>query len=119
MKGNLNKVIKEIEKSNMKMIKDSLRDSAKIVKKRAKEESPVVTGAFKKAIRHSVKGKVKIGEAQAQVGIFKNSPVMKYARKVENKHRIFRTLEVTEKKPVTNAFVLGLRKYWNKKRIKS
>ena len=114
----LQKILREVEKKNLDMVKDSLKESAIHVQKLAKERSPVVTGNFKKSIRRSVTGKRKTGEARSIVGVYKRSPAIKYAASVENKYKIFRILELREKKPVTNIFALSIRNYWKKQRIR-
>ena len=114
----LQKIFRKLEKKNMDMIKIPLRESAKLVQKQAKDDAPVVTGAYKKAIKRSVRTNRRSGFAFAKVGIKRGDPVMKYAGNVEQKHYTFTILEKTQEKPVRALFNQGLNKFFNRLRIR-
>lgn len=104
------KIFKEIEKANNKAVGKALRKSATHVKKRAQEEAPVLTGAFKNAIKVSVQKNRRSGDMFAKVGVKYGDPVFKYAPTVEKRTNLFATLEKTEAKPIFNLFMKSIKK---------
>lgn len=115
----LKRVLKSIRKKDMQMVKAGLRDSSMLLKKDAQEMAPVVTGEFRKSIRRQVRGRVKTGLAQAQVGVILSSPAWRYAAKVEKKHKLFRILEKTKPRPVRTIFIRAMNDFWKRqKRVK-
>ena len=99
------------------MIKEPLRNSSKFVQAQAKEDAPVLTGAYRQAIRRSLKSNKRAGFAKAKIGIVTGNEVMKYARKIENRYFIFTRLEKTQKQPVEQEFKKGLTSFFSRLRI--
>lgn len=114
----LKKIFNKLEKKNLDMIKIPMRNSAKLVRSQAREDAPVVSGAYRKSIGLSVRTNKRAGLVVAKVGIPFGHEVLKYARKVENKHHIYSRLEKTQEKPVRNEFGRGLQSFFNKLRIR-
>ena len=114
----LKSILKFIEKKDFAMVKSGLRESSIFLKKDAQEMAPVVTGAFRSSIRRQVRGRIKLGQATATVGVALGTPAWKYAAKVEKKHKIFRILETTKPKPVRSIFVRAINEFWRKQRVK-
>ena len=114
----LQKIFRQLEKKNMDMIKIPMRNSAKMVRAQAREDAPVVSGAYRKSIGLSVRANKRAGLVVAKVGIPYGHEVLKYARQVENKYHIYTRLEKTQDKPVQNEFARGLQSFFNKLRIR-
>lgn len=111
------KIFNKLEKKNLDMLKIPMRNSAKLVRAQARQDAPVVSGAYRKSIGLSVRANKRSGLVVAKVGIPYGHEVLKYARKVENKYHIYSRLEKTQEKPVQNEFSRGLNSYFNKLRI--
>jgi HK97 gp10 family phage protein len=109
----LSKILSVIQKENEKAVKKALRKSANHVKKRAKEEAPVLTGAFKTAIKTSVTKTRRTGDFQAKVGVRYGDPVFKYAPTVEKRTNLFQKLGKTEDKITRTIFVGEISKTLN------
>jgi hypothetical protein len=109
--------MRTLEKKNIDLVKSGMRSSAKLVRAQAKEDAPVLTGAYKRAIKHSVRSSRRAGWVIAKVGIPRGSDVMKYAGRVESKYSIFSRLEKTQHKAVNNEVRRGIIKAINKIRI--
>ena len=116
----LTKILKTLDKSNLLIVKSGIRSAALLVRKEAKEiaETFKVSGDYKKAIKFRIKASIRRKEVVARIGIMKGDKVMKYARKVENRHKVYTRLEKTQKTPVRNEFKIGINKYLDKLKIK-
>ena len=113
----LRKILRILEKKNIALTKPAVRSSTKLVRTQAKEDAPVLTGRYRKSIRHSVRSNVRAGEVVGKVGIRLGDPVMKYAGKIERKYFIFTRLEKTQEIPVKREFRSSIIKTINHIRI--
>jgi len=113
----LKKVLRVLEKKNIALAKPAVRSSTKLVRTQAKEDAPVVSGRYRKSIRHSVRTNTRAGEVVGKVGIRLGDPVMKYAPMIEKKYFVFTRLEKTQAKPVKQEFKSNIIKTINHIRI--
>lgn len=104
------RVLFQISKEGFLMIKNPVVDSGKAIQKRAKEMALTFkkTGTYRKAIGRKTRALKKEGEISATIGINRNSPAIKYAKKVEVRHHIFTRLDHEFRRVVQSNLKKGL-----------